>query len=75
MSGTASQMWCLARCLSFFIGEFIPENDRNWDNYMRLLTIMDHVFAPTTTSDKADYMEMLIETLLLSLLNFIPKGA
>ena len=61
MSEIASQMWCLARCLPFFIGEFIPENDQNWDNYLRLLTIMDHVFAPTTTSDKADYLEMLIE--------------
>lgn len=73
MSEIASQMWCLARCLPFFIGEFIPENDQNWDNYLRLLTIMDHVFAPTTTSDKADYMEMLIEDFLAEFVELYPE--
>lgn len=29
-----------------------------------LLTIMDHVFAPTTTADKADYVGMMVEDYL-----------
>lgn len=32
-----------------------------------LLTIMDYVFAPATTADKADYVAMLVEDFLTEL--------
>ena len=31
------------------IGEMVPEGDEYWKNYLDLLTIMDHVFAPTVS--------------------------
>ena len=56
----ASQMWCLSRMLPLFIGDFVPHDDEHWENYLRLLQIEEIVFAPSTTSRLAAYLQVLI---------------
>ena len=38
-----------------------------------LLTIMDYVFAPVTTADKADYVAMLVEDFLVDFRDLYPE--
>ena len=45
MSFSAMQMWTLARFLPLVIGHLIPEDDAHWENFLRLLDIMDILFA------------------------------
>lgn len=61
---TACQMWCLGRFLHLIIGDLVPYEDPHWDNYIMLLDIVDEVFAPITTPDRADYVAMLVEDFL-----------
>ena len=57
-------MWCLGRHLPLLIASFIPEGHPHWENFLVLLSIIDHVFAPITTSDKADYISGVTEDFL-----------
>ena len=66
-------MWCLGRFLPLLIGHLVPENDSFWDNFLMLLTIMDYVFAPVTTPDKADYVAMLVEDFLTEFKELYPE--
>lgn len=66
-------MWCLGRIMPLLVGQLIPVGDRFWENYLMLLTIMDHVFAPATTADKADYMAMLVEDFLEEFCQLYPE--
>ena len=43
-------MWCLGRHLPLLIASFIPEGHPHRENFLVLLSIIDHVFAPITTS-------------------------
>ena len=69
----ASQMWCLGRFLPLLIGEFIPVEDRYWENFLTLLTVLDFVFAPATTVAKADYAAMLTEDFLTEFKDLYPE--
>lgn len=66
-------MWCLGRLLPLLIGQLVPEEDRLWENYLTLLSIMDYAFAPVTTADKADYMAMLVEDFLVEFCVLYPE--
>ena len=57
----ASQMWCLLRLLPLLIGDLVPEDCELWLNYLKLLKIMDIIFAPETTNGLAGYLSELIE--------------
>ena len=61
---TASQMWCLGRFLPLLIGDIIPDEYPYWENYLTHLDIMDEIFAPVTSGERADYVAMLIEDFL-----------
>ncbi len=37
-------------------GEIIPEGDEHWENFLRLLTIVDIVFAPLCSKDWAGFL-------------------
>ena len=52
---SATQIWCLGHFHSLPIEHLVPESDNFWNNFLMLLTIMDYVFAPITSDDKADY--------------------
>ena len=54
-------MWCLGRCVPFFIGDKIPDDYPFWDNY---LTHLHEVFAPVIHEERLDYLRMLIKDFL-----------
>ena len=54
-------MWCLLRLLPLLIGDLVPEDCEFWLNYLKLLKIMDIIFAPETTNGLAGYTSELIE--------------
>ena len=53
-------MWTLGRYLPLLIGHFIPPNKDFWINYLRLLNIMDILFAPKIKKEDCSYLESLI---------------
>ncbi len=57
----ATQLWCLARSLPLILGEYVAENDPNWDNFLLMLTITDYVFAPVSSQDIIGYLKILIQ--------------
>lgn len=57
-------MWCLARILPLLLGDLIEVDDENWDNLLRLLQIEEIVFAPTSTTAIAAYLEVLVKDYL-----------
>ena len=46
------------------LGDVIGECDENWEHYLQLLSIMDYVFATSTSSDIAEYIRGMIEDYL-----------
>lgn len=69
----ATQIWCLGRFLPVLVGHLVPEGNSYWDNFLTLLTIIDHVFAPVTTPDKADNVAMLVEDFLTDFRELYPE--
>lgn len=59
--------------LPLLIGHLVPEGDIFWDNFLMLLTIMDYVFAPVTSADKADYVAMLVEDFVTDFKDLYPE--
>ena len=64
LSLAASQMWCLGRFLPILIGDLVPEEHCYWENFLTLLDIVNELFAPITTTDRADYVSLLVEVFL-----------
>ena len=56
----ASQMLLLARVLPLIIGDSVPEDDERWQNYLRMMEIVDILFCPRVTEDDAAYLSILI---------------
>lgn len=69
----ASQLWCLSRYLPIMIGDQVENDNPYWQNYLCHATIMDEIFAPVTTEDRADYVAMLIEDFLSDFTNLYPE--
>ena len=57
----ASQMWLLGRLLPIMVGNKIPQDDERWENYLMMVEITDHLFAPRHTADDVGYLEHLIQ--------------
>lgn len=53
-------MWLLGRILPLIIGDYVPDDDEHWENFLLLMEITDHLFAPCVTSDQASYLACLI---------------
>ena len=43
------------------IGEHIPLNNANWNNFMLLVTLIDYIFAPLTSDEISSYVAMLLK--------------
>jgi hypothetical protein len=56
----AMQMWTLGRFLPLAIGHLVDENDEYWLNFLRLLDIMDILFAKKVPRNLIGYLESLI---------------
>ena len=57
---TAAQMWLLGRVLPLIIGDYIPDDDEHWANFLKLLDITDFLFSPDITSEHVSYLRTLI---------------
>ena len=57
----AAQWWFLARKFPLMIGDMIPENDKHWENFLLLLTILNYLMAPVISSDNVAFLRLLIE--------------
>lgn len=75
----ASQMWLFERILPLLIGEFVPDEDEHWELFLRMMEIVDLLFAPSTSDDHAAYIAVLINDhhhdfcRLYPINNIIPK--
>lgn len=49
------------------------EVDEKWKNFLKLLSLMEYIFAPVTTADKTVYMELLIEDFLSDFVRLYPE--
>lgn len=54
-------MWLLGRLLPIMVGNEISQDDERWQNYLLMLEITDHLFAPRHTSDDVGYLEHIIQ--------------
>ena len=54
-------MWLLGRLLPILVGEYVPEDDEHWCNYLLLLDIVDIMFARRITEDTPGCLHLLIE--------------
>ena len=50
------QMWTFGR---YLIGHLIPIGNENWENFLKLLDIMDIVFSRRLPVDECVYLESL----------------
>ena len=57
-------MWCLARILPLLVGDLVQSNEESWYNLLQLLQIEEVVFAPTSTTILAAYLEVLVKDYL-----------
>ena len=53
-------MWLFGHILPRLIRDYFPEDDRNWNNFLKHMEIVVHLFAPQTTEDQASYVARLI---------------
>ena len=53
-------MWTMGRFLPLVIGHKIPEGNEHWQNFLRLLDIMDILFARRIPEEECGYLEVLI---------------
>ena len=53
-------MWLLSRILPLLIGDFVPDDDANWANFLLMMEIVDLLFATRVTEDMAVYLAVLI---------------
>ena len=58
----ASQMWCLGRLLPLMIGADVQYHNQHWECFLLMMTIVDYVFVPVTSTEFLDYLKDLIET-------------
>lgn len=54
-------MWLFGRILLLLIGEFVPDEDEHGELYLRMMKIVDLLFAPSTSDDHAAYIAVLIK--------------
>ena len=66
-------MWCPSQMFPLLIGDAVPENDPNWDNYLRLLKTEEIVFVPKTTVQLAAYLSILVAEYLEEYTNLYEK--
>lgn len=54
-------MWLLGRILPLLIGDYIDVDDEYWLSFIKLMEIVDILFAPSTSQDHAAYIAALID--------------
>lgn len=68
-------MWTLGRLFPFMVGEYIPEDDEYWLNYLLMLQITDYLLAPEITEDEVAELKVLIEEHHLAFTQLYPEAS
>ena len=71
----AMQMWTMGRFLPLAIGNKIPGGNEYWDNFLRLLDIMDILFARCIPIEECGYLESLISDHHLCFKRLYPEAS
>ena len=58
---SAYQMWLLSRCSPLLIGHFLPVDDKSWQCFDLLLSILDICTSRSCSADTVAYLITLIE--------------
>ena len=45
----AAQMWLFSRILPMLVGDHVSDDDEDWQNFLILMEIVDHLFYPQVT--------------------------
>lgn len=53
-------MWLLGRILPLVIGDFVPEDEEKWENFICLMKIVDILFSPKISMDQVGYLARII---------------
>lgn len=53
-------MWLLGRILPLVIGDYVPDDDERWLNYLMLMDVVDLLFCPQISEDNVVYLAALI---------------
>ena len=61
MRQSAAQMWFLLRMLPLLLGDLVPEDDKEWNLLLLLLSIMEIAFSPSLTLPAIAYLRKIIE--------------
>lgn len=69
------QMWTMGRFLPLVIGHKIPEGEEHWANFLRLLEIMDILFAHRIPEEECGYLESLISDHHTSFIELYPNSS
>ena len=48
-----SQIWALGCLLPLIVGQYVPDGNKKWENYLMILEITDYLLAPQVTLDEA----------------------
>ena len=65
-------MWLLGHLLPYLLGEYVPETDDHWKNYVLMVTITGLLLSPVISHDGVGYLGMLIEELHTSFVQLYP---
>ena len=71
----AMQMWTIGRFLPLAIGHMVPEGCDYWDNFIRLLDIIDILFARQIPVEECGYLESLISDHHLTFKQLYPQAS
>ena len=53
-------MWLLGRILPLVIADKVPNDDDCWENNLRMMDIVDHLFCPRVHGDDMAYLQAVI---------------
>lgn len=67
------QMWTFSRFLSLIIAHLITEDNEFWLNFLRLLDIIDILFATFISKETCAYLESLISDHHISFRQLYPS--
>lgn len=57
---TAVQMWRLATFMPFFVGHYVPREQRHWANFVKLLQMTSLAMTHSHTNATAQYLALVV---------------
>jgi len=61
LSQSASQTYCMVKCMTFIFGDKYESNNPKWNLFLILLDILDIILSPCVSESTLPYLQSLIE--------------